>query len=109
MRLVDEAVATLPDGYRERLAGVTFTVEETPAPEDMRESGLLLGMFRGSRPSRPPAATERPQGRVVLFRRPIEARARSEADMAAIVREVVVQHVARLLGIDEDRLDELGW
>ena len=47
--------------------------------------------------------------RIVIFRRPIEARARSGADLAELVREVVIHEVAHYFGIDDDRLDELGW
>jgi len=45
----------------------------------------------------------------VIFRRPIEARARSDLALAALVREVVLHEVAHYFGIDDDRLDELGW
>src|SRR5215510_4339925 len=47
--------------------------------------------------------------RIVIFRRPIEARARSDAALASLVREVVLHEVAHYFGIDDDRLDELGW
>ena len=31
------------------------------------------------------------------------------ADLAELVREVVIHEVAHYFGIDDDRLDELGW
>jgi predicted Zn-dependent protease with MMP-like domain len=45
----------------------------------------------------------------VIFRRPIEARSHSDTDLAELVREVVIHEVAHYFGIDDDRLDELGW
>ena len=87
LRLVEEAVESIPEQFR-----------------------LLLGLYQGV------PLTERGAGyfgvlpdRIVLFRRPIEARARSDADLAELVREVVVHEVAHYFGIDDDRLDELGW
>ena len=47
--------------------------------------------------------------RVTIFRRPLELRARSRRDLAALVRETVVHEIAHHFGIDDDRLDELGW
>jgi predicted Zn-dependent protease with MMP-like domain len=110
MRLVEEAVDSIPAGFRDRLANVDFVVEETPRGDEVPGGELLLGLYQGV------PLTERGAGyfgvlpdRIVLFRRPIEARARSDAELAALVREVVLHEVAHFFGIDDDRLDELGW
>jgi predicted Zn-dependent protease with MMP-like domain len=110
MRLVEEAVESIPEQFRERLANVDFVIEETPRGDEVEGGELLLGLYQGV------PLTERDAGyfgvlpdRIVLFRRPIEARARSDADLAELVREVVIHEVAHYFGIDDDRLDELGW
>jgi predicted Zn-dependent protease with MMP-like domain len=110
MRLVEEAVESIPDRFRQRLANVDFVVEETPRGDEVPGGELLLGLYQGV------PLTERDAGyygvlpdRIVLFRRPIEARARSDADLAELVREVVIHEVAHYFGIDDDRLGELGW
>jgi hypothetical protein len=41
----------------------------------------------------------------VLFRRPIELRARTRLERAALVREVLVEHIAELLGRQADEID----
>jgi hypothetical protein len=41
----------------------------------------------------------------VLFRRPIELRATSRLDRAALVNEVLVEHIADLLGRDPSDID----
>ena len=43
--------------------------------------------------------------RIVLFRRPVELRARSRLERAALVNEVLVEHVADLLGRDPSDID----
>jgi predicted Zn-dependent protease with MMP-like domain len=95
---------------RDRPANVDFVVEETPRGDEVPGGELLLGLYQGV------PLTERGAGyfgvlpdRIVLFRRPIQARARSDADLAELVREVVLHEVAHYFGIDDDRLDELGW
>ncbi|MBW3580009.1 MAG: metallopeptidase family protein [Actinobacteria bacterium] len=47
--------------------------------------------------------------RITVYRRPICARASSEADVVAEVRVTVIHEVAHHFGIDDDRLHELGW
>ncbi|HEV2895095.1 MAG TPA: metallopeptidase family protein [Actinomycetota bacterium] len=110
LRLVEEAVESIPPEFRDRLANVDFVVEETPRGDELESGELLLGLYQGV------PLTERGAGyfgvlpdRIVLFRRPIEARARSDADLAELVHEVVLHEVAHYFGIDDDRLDELGW
>ena len=41
----------------------------------------------------------------MLFRRPIEHRAETRADLEAMVLTVVVEQVAELLGIDPEQVD----
>ncbi|HEX9342592.1 MAG TPA: metallopeptidase family protein [Actinomycetota bacterium] len=110
MRLVEAAVASIPEEFRQRLDNVEFVVEEIPRGDEVPGEGIPLGLYLGV------PLTERNAGyygvlpdRIVIFRRPIEARARSEAALAALVREVVIHEVAHYFGIDDDRLDELGW
>jgi predicted Zn-dependent protease with MMP-like domain len=110
MQLVEAAVASIPPEFRERLENVEFVVEEIPRGDEVPGEGIPLGLYQGV------PLTERGAGyygalpdRIVIFRRPIEARARSDASLAILVRQVVLHEVAHYFGIDDDRLDELGW
>jgi predicted Zn-dependent protease with MMP-like domain len=108
--LVDDAVASLPVQFRSRLDNVEFIVEETPRGDEVEGGGLLLGLYQGiPLPARDGGYFGTLPDRIIIFRRPIEARARSDADLAELVREVVIHEVAHYFGIDDDRLDELGW
>ena len=42
---------------------------------------------------------------IVLYRRPLESRARAGEDLADLVHDVVVEQVARLLGRSTDEID----
>ena len=57
----------------------------------------------------PLASLVRGQGttptRLVLFRRPIEHRCETRADLEAMVLTVVVEQVAELLGLDAEEID----
>ncbi len=47
--------------------------------------------------------------RVTIFRRSICAVAEDEADVVREVGITVVHEIAHHFGIDDDRLEELGW
>jgi predicted Zn-dependent protease with MMP-like domain len=109
-RLVDDAVATLPKDFLPYLADVQISVADVPPPDPIGHGDeVLLGLYEGvprtERDMLPPLFPDR----ITLFRRPLEARARNRRDLADLVRHTVLHEVAHHFGIDDDRLDELGW
>lgn len=96
--LVRDEAHRLEQRLRRQLAGVEFAVEEVP-PADLR----ALDVVPLSRLI--PAANGRPP-RIVVYRRPIEARGgEDEHDRARLVRDVVVEQVADLLGLEPESID----
>ena len=82
-----------------RYAGLEFAVEEVPPqdPAPWEEQIPPLGHLLRGTASRP--------HRVVVYRRPVEARAGDDQELADIVREVVTEQVAALLGVPPHELD----
>jgi hypothetical protein len=77
---------------------VEFGTEDVPQlPDDWTDEPVPFGsLVRGT----PPAPH-----RIVLFRRPIELRTASRLEKAALVNEVLVEHLADLLGRDPSEID----
>jgi predicted Zn-dependent protease with MMP-like domain len=96
--LVLQAVSRLEPRWEAELAGVEFGVEEIPAadlPDDEPDPVPL---------ARLEPSTARP-ARIVLYRRPLLARADGEEELAELVLDVVVEQFARLLGVDPELVD----
>ena len=91
-------VAELDARWHSRLGLVEFAVEDIPdLPDDWRADSVpLAALVRG--------AGARPH-RVVVFRRPIEHRCESRAEVEAMVLTVLVEQVAELLGIGPEDVD----
>lgn len=53
----------------------------------------------------PASAGDGPPVRIVVFRRPVEARASDEAEKSRMVRDLLVEEVADLLGISPESVD----
>lgn len=91
-------VAEIETRWHERLGLVEYAVEDAPQIPDDWDSGTvpLSSLIRGSGTT---------PTRLVLFRRPIEHRSDSAADLEAMVVTVVVEQVAELLGLTPDEVD----
>jgi predicted Zn-dependent protease with MMP-like domain len=96
--LVLQAVARLEPQWEAHLSGVEFAVEEIPPADANTAAG-----GRGAVPlSRLDAG---PPQRIVVYRRPLMARADGEEDLGELVFDVVVEEFARLLGIEPRDVD----
>lgn len=93
------AVELVEAGWSTQLRGTEFAVEDVPPsdPHPWEPVGVRLGRCH-------PAEAGQP-ARVVVFRRPVEARAEDRGDLADLVREVVVEQVAELLGRRPEEID----
>lgn len=110
-RLVGEALRTLPGPVLEHLQQVEIRIAEVPPPDPSGAGDqVLLGRYEATAPTPAPwRPREQPGDRLVLYRRPLEGRARSKPELVELVREVVVHEVAHHLGLDDDDIEELGW
>ena len=97
--LVLDSAARLESRVGPGLKGVEFAVEDVPSsdPAPWERDGIPLG--------RAFPAHGRQPARVVVYRRPVEARAEGQRDLSAIVQDVVVEQVAGLLGMAPQDLD----
>jgi predicted Zn-dependent protease with MMP-like domain len=112
--LVLQAVARLEPRWEAHLAGVEFAVEEIPPAGDAATGPVPLARLEPGSPARPAApggpgaagadAASRPP-RIVVYRRPLMARADGDDDLGELVFEVVVEEFARLLGVDPEDVD----
>lgn len=105
--LVLDAVAQLEPRWETELARVEFAVEEIPPadlPDDDPEPVPLARLDPASTPADNPHRQGRP-ARIVLYRRPLMARADDEEDLGELVLDVVVEEFARLLGVDPQAVD----
>jgi len=114
-RLVTEALESLPEEFRVRIANVEVVIVDSPTAEDLEEAGLspedtLFGLYQGTPlPERGIEAPPLFPDRITIFQGPLEEWCESEAEIREEVRTTVIHEVAHHFGIEEDRLTELGW
>jgi predicted Zn-dependent protease with MMP-like domain len=99
--VVLDAVEHLEGRWADDLTTVEFAVETVPPDEEPSADGDPVALSRLEPPGDGPA-------RIVLYRRPLEARGRDEEDLADLVLDVLVHEVARLLGLTPEVVDPEG-
>ena len=107
-------MARLEPRWEAHLAGVEFAVEEIPPAGDAAAGPVPLarlepasggGLAAAGEPGTASAdAVSRPP-RIVVYRRPLMARADGDDDLGELVFEVVVEEFARLLGVNPEDVD----
>jgi predicted Zn-dependent protease with MMP-like domain len=128
--LVLQAVARLEPQWEAHLSGIEFAVEEIPPLDEPATAGRgavpLSRLELGSGGARSPEPGEHrprpdalapsdaggPDGetgqdlpRIVVYRRPLLARADGEDELGELIFDVVVEEFARMLGIDPKDVD----
>src|SRR5437870_2300924 len=112
-RLVERAVAGIPAPFREALAEVAIVIEDEPTPAQRRDNDLaddeiLYGLYEGVPRTEYGADWAAVPNRITLFRLPLEEDFADPFELADEERITVIHELAHHLGIDDDRLHELG-
>ncbi len=111
--LVSDALDSLPPDIARLMDNVEVVVEDEPPPESLARlphGGTLLGEYRGfpltARGINYDGALP---DKISIFKGPIERSARTPNGVREQVRKTVIHEIGHHFGMDEDRLEELGW
>lgn len=104
--LVDEALDEIPDEIRALIDNVVVLVEDFAPADDPDLLGLYDGVALTSRDAN--HAAHLPD-RILLFQEPLTDMCDSLEQLSDEVRITVVHEVAHHFGIDDSRLQELGY
>ena len=117
VKLVEEALDSLPDVFRARIENVAVLVEDYPPeqrepgrkrPRGLGRRTLLMGVFVGT-PTTKKSVFDVRHGpdHVVLYQKNIEAVCRTDAEIREQVRRTVIHELGHYFGLDEDQLRDV--
>lgn len=110
---VEQALAGIPEEFRQALVNIAVVVEDTPSPAQLREVGVdppgtLLGLYEGT------PLTERSwthgnvlPDKITLFQGPIEESSDDEDDLVRAVGETLIHEVGHYFGLSEEQIEEI--
>jgi predicted Zn-dependent protease with MMP-like domain len=104
---VQRAVESLPDELRRAMSNVVIVVEDEN-PEDPDLYGLYTGVPLTHRGAESYAGAL--PDKIEIYRIPLEEEFGDDPELLEEeIRVTVLHEIAHHFGIDEERLDELGW
>ena len=112
IKVVEEALDSLPKEFRSRIHNVAVLVEDEPPNQTLRQRGhqrrLLLGLFHGV-PTTKKSIFDLPAGpdHIVLYQKNIEAVCSSEAEVREQIRLTVIHELGHYFGMDENQLKDV--
>jgi predicted Zn-dependent protease with MMP-like domain len=103
---VTQALDSLPAELRDAMSNVAIVVED-----ENREEPDLYGLYTGiALPDRTSSYGGVLPDKIAIYRRPLEEDFGHDPDLLVDeIRITVLHEIAHHFGIDEDRLNELGW
>jgi len=112
VKVVEEALDSLPQEFRSRIRNVAVLVEDKPSNQASPQSGqqrrLLLGVFHGV-PTTKKSIFDLPSGpdHIVLYQKNVEAVCSSVAEVREQIRLTVIHELGHYFGLDEDQLKDV--
>jgi len=112
VKLVEEALDSIPREFRKRIRNVAVLVEDMPpnqpSPQSGKQRRLLLGLFHGV-PTTKKSIFDLPTGpdHIVLYQKNIEAVCSTEAEVREQIRLTVIHELGHYFGMDENQLKDV--
>jgi predicted Zn-dependent protease with MMP-like domain len=112
-QLVDEALETIPQKFRDAMQNIAILVADEPTPDQLASVEIeppdtLLGLYEGI------PLTERQWAhgnalpdRITLFQGPIEDSSDDEDDVVVAIAETLIHEIGHYFGLSEDEIEEI--
>ncbi len=113
-KLVDQAIAELPEEFRRKLENVVVIVEDRPSREVLEQMEIppgdtLFGLYEGTPLTERGVVAPLYPDRIWIFQTPIEEACDTETEIKEEIKTTIVHEVAHFFGLDDEYLDELGY
>ena len=109
-QVVQEAMESIPEFFREKLRNVEVIVQDIPPRRHLRPGRTLFGIYEGvpfGEPGR--GFTGQMPDRITIFRNPIEGACGDRTEMLTCIRETVLHEVGHHFGFTDRQLEEMGY
>lgn len=112
--VIQDAIARLPEQFREHLDEVIIDVMDLPDRQMRQEMKAgkhsLLGLYRGvPLPERSVNQVVEMPAHIILFKKNIERYCRDRDEMIDQIRVTLLHEIGHHFGFDEEDLEELGY
>jgi len=111
--LVEQALRALPARFKRRFQNIAVVVEDWPDSQTLREMQIeppdtLYGLYRGvDLTHRDSTYGNVVPDTITIYQRPIEEDCADPAEMAELVRDVVIHEIGHYFGLDDTTMEDV--
>lgn len=108
--VVDDVIEGLPQWVVDSVDNLVIVVEHEPSPEQLpNDGGDLLGIYEGISLAEREDYWGAMPDQITVFHGPHVRLGLDDAELRMEIRKTVLHEIGHHLGIDDERLHELGW
>ncbi len=109
-KLVEEAVASIPQEFREKMENVVILVQDYPEGELLKQYGKfgLFGVFSGVSLTRQSWEGGYHPHHIILFQKVMEKYCQNDEQVKLQIRKTLLHEVAHFFGFNEEEVRRLG-
>lgn len=114
--IVVRALESLPDEFVAALDNLTIVIEDEPTPKDLQamglggdEAGSLFGLYVGLPKTEQGHWDLVTPDKIAIYKTAILNACQNDAEVEEEVRTTLLHEIGHYFGIDDDRLEDLGW
>jgi predicted Zn-dependent protease with MMP-like domain len=113
-KLVDEALALIPEEFQPYLKGVAVVIEDWAQDKLLDDLGVpedetIYGLYSGQPFTEGPTEPGDLPPRITIYWGPLLEDCEDEEELRGEIATTVIHELAHHFGISEERLEELGW
>jgi len=101
--LAEQALAALPEVFRQKLTNVAVIVEDYP-PREADNKALLLGLFHGVPRTEKSIFMATPPDHIFLYQKNIEAICATDEQVRREIRRTLLHELGHYFGLSENEL-----
>ncbi len=110
--LINQAMEELPGEHVKNIKNVAILYEDVPTPRQREELKLrgdqtLLGLYEGVPLARRQGMTRVLPDKITLFKKPLESRADTLAQLKESIKHTLWHEIAHYYGLDHRKIHEL--
>ena len=110
---VDEALASIPENFREAMRNIAVVIEDEPSEETLEDVGVeppdtLLGLYQGTPlPERGWAHGNTLPDKITLYQAVIEDASETDDDVVVAIGETLIHEIGHYFGLSEEEIEEI--
>ena len=112
--VVEEILDNIPSEFHERAKNLIIEINETEIPISKNTGKnypreIILGLYHGVPLTKRSAGQPIFPDKITIYKKAMESVNKNDTELKKTIRRVVLHEIGHYFGLDEDKLDDLGY